>query len=150
MKSLGLQSYTTEKASGSGEIDENTRKSVEGFFTGYDYAVSANKLARAMVTSKDPLGDFEKVRTLLNKSKERLSECDIALLNRIYNGWGDILSEKFIPAIDFLLAGMQPKGNRNDLARSDALMAEFDKWLQTNWNKILLVLNEKYGFDIRK
>ena len=150
LKVFGLERYIATKATSIVEIDEKTRKSIEGFFTGYDYAVSANKLARAMVSSKDPLTDFQKVRTLLKKSKERLSECDLELLNNLYKGWGDILSNKFIPAIDYLLADIEPKGDRNDLARGDALMAEFDEWLQTNWNKILLILNEKYGFDIRK
>jgi hypothetical protein len=150
LKPLGLRSHSTEKTGGRSEIDEKTRKSVEGFFTGYEYFSSANKLAFAMPSSKDPLGDFENVRTLLIKSKERLSECDVVLLNRIYNGWGDSLSENLIPAIDLLLAGTQPKGDRSNLARSDALIAEYNGWLETNWNKMLPVLNEKYGFDIRK
>lgn len=147
---IGLQDYTAAKGSGRVEMDETARKSIEGFFAGYEYSVSANKLARGIANSKDPVGDFEKVRTLLTRSKERLAECDTTLLNRLYNGWGDILSEKLIPGIDFVLAGMYPKGDRNDLARSDALMAQFDQWLHTNWNKILVVLNEKYGFEIRK
>lgn len=150
LKPLGLERYIASKATNGVEIDIKTRNSIEGFFTGYDYAVSANKLARAMVSSKDPLADFEKVKSLFNKSKERLSEYDKTVLNNIYSGWGDIVSDKFIPAIELLLAGAQPKGDRNDLIRGDALMADLDTWLQKNWNNILLRLNEKYGYEIKK
>jgi hypothetical protein len=51
------------------QIDENTRRSVEGFFTGYGAAIDANTLARTMPTSRDPLADFEKVKVLFNKSR---------------------------------------------------------------------------------
>jgi hypothetical protein len=48
------------------------------------------------------------------------------------------------------LAGSQTQGDRNDLARGDALMAEFDSWLQANWNQILMRLHQEYGFYIKK
>lgn len=150
LKPLDLESYIVSKSPGSEQIEPKSRKSIEAFFEGYEYFASANESAQAMKTSKDPLADFEKVKTLMNKSKEQLSECDTELLNKIYKGWGDVVSNKFVPVIDFLLSGIQPKGDRNDLARGDALMAELDEWLHNNWNKILLTLNEKYGFEIRK
>ena len=150
LKPLGLESYIVSKSLGNEQIEPNSRKSIEAFFEGYEHFTSANELAQTMRTSKDPLSDFEKVKTLMNKSKERLSECDIELLNEIHKGWGDIVSNKFVPTIDLLLSGIQPKGDRSDLARGDALMAELDEWLHNNWNKILLTLNEKYGFEIKK
>ena len=150
LKPLGLHSYISQKAENSAKTDEEARKTIEAFFAGYEYAISANKLARGIPTSKDRVGDFEKVKALLDKARERLSECDTHILNKIYNGWGDILSNKFIPAINLHLAGSQAQGDRNDLARGDALMAEFDRWLQQNWNQILVRLYQEYGFDIKK
>lgn len=149
MKPLGLESHIVLRNTNRSEIDATVSKTIEAFFDGYDYFVSAGKLARGMASSKDHLGDIEKARTLMDKSKDRLSECDIELLNKLYDGWGNIVSNKFIPAIDLLLSGIQPEGNRNDLARGDALMAELDEYVRNNWSKILVTLNEKYGYEIR-
>lgn len=148
LKALGMEMYITEEAT-SIRIDEVARKSVDGFFAGYEHAVNANKLATTMSSSKDPLGDFEMVKSLFNKSKEQLAQCDKQVLNRIYNGWGDVVSDKLIPAIDFFLAGVKPKGDRTNLARGDALMSEFNIWLQSNRNSLLLQLHERYGYAIK-
>ena len=98
---------------------------------------------------KDLFGDFEKVKSLLEKSKEELTRCDLQLLNETYNGWGDIISGKFIPAIDLMLAGTESEGDRIDLIRADALIADIDSWFQKNWDKVLLRLHEKYGYEIK-
>jgi hypothetical protein len=148
LKALGLGA-STPTATGRIQIDEATRRSVEGFFTGYGAAVDANTLGRGMLTSKDPLADFERVRTLFQKSREQLGQCDRQVLNNTYSGWGDIVADKFIPAIDFMLAGSRPRGDRSDLARGDALMAEADAWLRTNWSPLLVRLNERHGFEIK-
>lgn len=131
-------------------MDEKISKSIMGFFNAYVYFISTNKLAQEIPTSEDQLSDLEKVISLLNGAKERISECDLIQLNKIYNGWGDIVSNKFIPAIDLLLNGMNPNGDRNDCIRSDALIVDFNVWLQNNWNPLLLKLNKKYGFDIKR
>lgn len=102
-----------------------------------------------MPSSRDPLGDFEKVKVLFNKSREKLGQCDRQVLNNVYSGWGDIVADKFIPAIDLMLAGSRPRGDRTDLAKGDALMAEFDTWLRTNWSALLVRLNERHGFEIK-
>lgn len=128
--------------------DKDVEKSVSAFFTGYQYFLSANKLGSNITNSKDPFGDFEKVQTLMKKSKERLEECDARLLNKLYNRWGDMISNKFIPSIDYFLSGVQPGGDRNDLARSDALAAEFDDWLRNNWDNIAVMLNDKFNIKI--
>lgn len=148
LKAIGMGAFTSA-ATDRIQIDESTRRSVEGFFTGYRAAVDANTLARTMPSSRDPLGDFEKVKALFNKSRGALGQCDRQVLNDIYSGWGDIVSDKFIPAIDLMLAGARPKGDRTDLARGDALMAEFDTWLRTNWSRLLVRLNERHGFEIK-
>jgi hypothetical protein len=131
-------------------IDDKTRQSIDGFFTGYEYSLSANKLTRDLLASKDMVGDLEKIKSLLRESKNRFYECDIEKMNQIYTGWGDNISDKIIPAIDFLIAGTEPNGDRNDLIRGDALMADVNTWLGNNWNEILLRLNEKYGYEIKK
>jgi len=150
IKPLGLQTRIVSETTNMVKRDDKVSKSVEGFFTGYEYALNANELGREILSSKDITGDYEKMRSLLTKSKARLSECDITLLNKIYSGWGDIVSNKFIPAINLVLAGAQQHGDRNDLVKGDVLMADFDNWMQNNWNKLLLRLNQEYGYEIKK
>lgn len=152
LQPLGLDTYLVSKSTDRVEIDIKTRNTIEGFFEGYDHFISANRLAQGMAISKDPLGDLVKVETLMNQSNERLSELDIELLNKLYSGWGDIVSNKLIPAIELILSGMRPNGagDINDIARADVLAAEFDQWLLNNWDKILLTLNKKYKFEIKK
>jgi hypothetical protein len=130
--------------------NEKMHRSVEAFFHGYNYVINANKLAQNIAESKDPQGDWDKIITMLNSSIDTFNECDAAILNEIFNGWGDILINKLVPAIDFQLSGIQENGDRNNLERSNALLAEFDDWLKINWNKLLLVLNQKHGFAINK
>lgn len=149
LQPLGLDTHLISKSTERVEIDEKTRKTIDGFFEGYNYFISANKLAREMTKSKDPLGDLVKVESLMNEANDRLSEVDIELLDKLYDGWGDIVSSKLIPAIELLLSGMQPKGDVNDIARSDDLAAEFNIWLRNNWDNILLMLNKKYKVEIR-
>jgi hypothetical protein len=129
--------------------DSVDRHSIDSFSTGYTYFLGAGQLARTVTSSESPREDFENVKSLLNKSKERLAECDINILNKIYSEWGNNVSNKFIPAVDLMIAGVQPGGDRNDTIRSDALMADFDTWFQENKSEILLRVNQEYGYEIR-
>jgi hypothetical protein len=129
--------------------DNVERHSIDSFFTGYTYFISANQLAKAMVNPESILKDFENVKTLLNKSRERLKECDKNVLNKIYSEWGNKVYDKFIPALDLTIAGIQPRGDRNDPIRGDALLADFDTWLQKNKSDLSLRLNEEFGYEIK-
>jgi hypothetical protein len=130
------------------EYDE-TRHSIEGFFEGYEHFVSAGNLLRGMSSSQDPVEDYKKAVTLLNKSKENLTKCDPELLDNAYSDWGDVLSNKLIPAIDIYIAEAKPNADRNKLQRGDELIVEFDVWLARNWSDALLILNEKYGYEVK-
>ena len=101
-----------------------------------------------MPNSKEPLTNFDKSITLFKKAEEKLSKCNPALLNDVYEGWGEILSDNLLPAINFYLTGSEEMGDRDKLKRADIMMLEFDKWLRKNWNSILLTLNREYGFEI--
>jgi hypothetical protein len=140
---LHAQQTTTDK------IDEQTRDSIEGFFNGYQHFINANTLLREMLSSQDPVEEYKKAVTLLNKSKENLIKCDPELLNNVYSDWGDVLTNKFIPAIDIYIAGAVPNADRNKLQRGDELLIEFDEWLAKNWSNILLRLNEKFGYEVK-
>ncbi len=70
-------------------------------------------------------------------------------LNNVYSDWGDVLSNKLIPAIDIYIAGAEPNADRNKLQRGDELMIEFDEWLAKNWSKLLLRLHEKFGYEVK-
>jgi hypothetical protein len=149
LRPLGLDTYLVSKSSNPIEFDARTRSTIDGFFEGYGFFVSGNKLAQGMTTSKDPLGDLIKVEFLMNQANNQLSELDIDLLNKLYDGWGEIVSTKFVPATELMLSGMQRggKGDINDIAKADALVAEFDEWLRNNWDNIILTLNEKFKFE---
>ena len=150
LKPLRLERYLVTKKADQLEANVESKKSVDSFFAGYEFFMDANILAGGIESSKDPAGDHVKILKLMNKSKERLSECDIAILNKIYEGWGDNVSKRFIPSINYLLRGIKSNGSRSDLARGNALMAESDDWLGNNWDNILLSISKKYGFKIKK
>jgi hypothetical protein len=132
-----------------GKIDEQAQRSLEGFFNGYEYFASAGNLLRGMSSSQDPVEEYKKAVTLLNKSKEDLIKCDPELLNNVYSDWGDVLSNKLIPAIDIYIAGTEPNADRNKLQRGDELIIEVGTWLENNWGDLLLRLNEKYGYEVK-
>lgn len=140
---------SSSKVTNAAEIDDEIRHSIEDFFKGYEHFVSANTLLREMLSSQDPVEEYKKAVTLLNKSKENLIKCKPELLDNVYSDWGDVLSNKFIPAIDIYIAGAEPNADRNKLLRGDELLIEFDAWLAKNWSDILLRLNEKYGFEVK-
>ena len=130
-------------------IDDETRHSIEEFFNGYDHFVSASNLLRRMTSSQDPVEEYKKAVTLLNKCKENLIKCDPELLDNAYSDWGDVLSNKFIPAIDIYIAGAEPNADRNKLQRGDELISEVGTWLESNWGDLLLRLNEKFGYEVK-
>ena len=64
------------------KIDDEARHSIEGFFNGYEYFASAGNLLRGMSSSQDPVEEYKKAVTLLNKSKEDLIKCDPELFEQ--------------------------------------------------------------------
>jgi len=149
LNGLGRSINESRTNSGVVKIDDETRHSIEGFFNGYDHFASTNKLLREMLNSQNPVEEYKKAVSLLNKSKENLIKCNPEVLDNVYSGWGDILSNKFIPAIDIYIAGIEPNADKNKLQRGDELLIEFNEWLEKNWSNILLRLNEKYGFEVK-
>lgn len=142
--------FMSERKGHAQAIDTETEASIESFFVGYEYFSEAHKLGKGITTSRSRDGDLVKVKTLLAKAELRLSECNRETLNREYSGWGSIVHEKAIPAIDLYLASVQGEGDRNDSIRADALMVDLDTWLSQNWDRILFHLNKKYGYEIKK
>ncbi|MFQ5715064.1 MAG: hypothetical protein ACE5GU_13635 [Candidatus Scalinduaceae bacterium] len=124
LNGLGRAMNESRTSSNVAKIDEETRHSIEEFFNGYEHFVSASNLLRGLLSSKDPLGDSEKAISLLNKTKESFIECDTELLNKAYSGWGDIVSNKFIPSINLYLAETGAKGDKNNLRKADTLIVE--------------------------
>ena len=131
------------------KIDDETRHSIEGFFNGYEYFVSAGNLLHGMLSSQNPVEEYKKAVTLLNKSKNDLIKCDPELLDSVYSDWGDVLSNKLIPTIDIYIAGTEPNADRNKLQKGDELIIEFDAWLAKNRSELLLRLNKKFGYEIK-
>lgn len=118
-------------------LTNEQRASVGAFFRGYEYLTSANKLARGLPTSNDSAGDLEKARSLFQSAQRCCeSEVDISILNGLYPCWGDVTDKNLKPGLRFLLSGSGPGGDRSDLSRGDAVLAEFDQWLREHWNDI--------------
>lgn len=130
-------------------IDEKTQQNITGFFEGYKCFNDASTLASQLNISKDIPGDIEEVKSLLKKSKEEFTECDLQQLNSIYSGWGDVVSDKFIPAIDLTLTIHEKEGDRVNAIRADALIIDINSWIDKNRGELLLRLNEKYGYEIK-
>jgi hypothetical protein len=129
-------------------IKKDIWASTNSFFSGIDILSNAHKLVQAMPSSKDMLGDYVKIGTLLDESKNEFLKCDIKIMNSTHDGWGDILSTKAIPAIDFYLKGLLPSGDDKDWTRGDALVLDFNRWMDSNLNSLLARLKEKYKFEI--
>ncbi len=149
LKPLGLYEFSVPKRPVNSQIAPEVRQSIDAFFAGYELFNTANKISQELEYSQDRSAELEKVKDLLNNSKNQLAECDTQILNNIYDGWGDAVSDKFIPAISLILSGLDTEENRSDMERGDALMSELGGWLQNNWDKILHTLNDKYGLDIK-
>lgn len=148
LKPLGLYENSVPQRSVNSQIDPTVRQSIEAFFAGYQLFNTANRISQELEYSQDRSAELEKVKDLLNNSKNRLAECDTQILNNIYNGWGDAVSEKFIPAISLIVSGLKTEADRSDMIRGDALMSELGIWLQNNWDGILRALSDRYDLDI--
>lgn len=148
LKPLGLYENSVPQRPVNSQIDPTVRQSIEAFFAGYQLFNTANKISQELEYSQDRSSELEKVKDLLNNSKNRLAECDTQILNKIYDGWGDAVSEKFIPAISLIVSGLKTEADRSDMIRGDALMSELGIWLQNNWDGILLTLSDRYDLDI--
>ncbi len=108
-----------------------------------EHLSSAITLTRSIPKSKDIKGDFKKVKSLMDGAKTRLLESDKMVLNNIYQGLGDIVHNKLLIAIEYYQSGMLENGDRTDLTRGDALLVEYDKWMNENWNNIGEAINPK-------
>jgi len=124
-------------------LTQSQRESVDGFFTAYQYLQDMHVLIQAMSNSQDPVEDLKGLEALIEKSLDRLAECEVLVLNDIQPGWGDVVRDKFMPALTKMKSGIQNNGNKVDFAKADALLASFDSWLQANWNEIGQKVGEK-------
>ncbi len=123
-------------------LTKKQRKSVQAFFAGYQHLQDIQILVKGLPNSRNPTEDLRHIESLNNKALERLAESDIELLNSIQPGWGSIVTDKFIPALEKMQSGTKPGGDRGDLVRADALLATFDSWLRANWNQIAQKVGE--------
>lgn len=148
LKPLGLYENSVPQRPVNSQIDPTVQQSIEAFFAGYQLFNTANEVSQELEYAQDRIAELEKVKDLLNNSKNRLAECDTQILNNIYDGWGDAVSEKFIPAISLIVSGLKTEADRSDMIRGDALMSELGIWLQNNWDGILRTLSDTYDLDI--
>lgn len=125
------------------------RSSVEAFFGGYQYFADSMKLAQGLDKSSDVQGDWNKIRASLTNCKESLSRCDTTLMNRIYPGWGDMLSQKFIPAIDHYMVGIKQKPELSSIQKGDAIIVEVGMWWKNNVDALTDKLHRDYGFEFK-
>jgi hypothetical protein len=125
------------------------KKAVEAVFRSHGYLSGALQLTRSiMAGSSDIKGDFAKIQSLIEASRQSISECDPAVLNTIYAGWGDTVSQTFTPGVKYYQAGLQPHEDRVNLARGDALLAEYQRWMDKNKKPLFMKLKDA-GFEAR-
>ena len=117
-------------------LTQSQREAVDGFFAAYQSLQDMYVLIQAMPNSQTPVDDLKRFEALIDKSLDRLTECEIMVLNDIQTGWGDIVKDKLMPALTQMKSGIQDNGNKVNFARSDALLASFNSWLGANWNEI--------------
>ncbi len=141
--------YEPNSVSSSALKDDIARHSVEAFFRGYEHFSRTNKLMHEMQTSTDPVKVYADAVSALTESKREIGQCKTELLNGVYNGWGDAVSNKLIPLIDIYLALTEPDADKSTVQKGDTLLIEFDEWLASNWSAILLQLNKEFGFEVK-
>lgn len=132
---LSSSPSNNNKSNDTSKLTINKQMSVEGFFNGYKAFQDMQVLVKEIPNSDNPAEDFQHLNTLIALAIDRLTECDIDLMNDILSGWGNVTKEKFIPGLEKLKAGIN-EGNDADLARADALLASFDDWLHKNWKEL--------------
>lgn len=130
-------------------LDEVTDRSINSFFAATSSIGGAESLLKNILVSEDFLSDWEDIKLLLRNSQTRLAEVDITVLNSIYDGWGDIVDNALIPAVDFYVAGIDNDFEEVYFARADAMIVRYSNWIQENAQALLLELHDSFGFEIR-
>jgi len=123
-----------------GHLTEIQKLNLELFMSSQKIFSSSINLTQGIPTSKDIKGDIEKIESLMNGAKEKLQNTDKVVLNSIYNGLGDMAHDKLLKAIEYYQSGMN--GNKTDLPRGDALLIDFNKWMESNWTEIVKVIQK--------
>jgi len=118
------------------KLSASERDSVAAFFACYGYLHDFQKLALSFRWSTAQSEDLGHLRTLVDSALVRLSECDSATLNSLHAGWGDTVDRTLRPAFNKLDDYLAGRADSVEMARVDALLAEFDSWLYDNWNLI--------------
>ena len=118
------------------KVSNSHGESVSAFFACYEYLKDIQTLVLSISKSKTQKEDAAHVQTLLSSALARLRECDSARLNEVHAGWSDITDRTLRPALQKMDACFRHGRDDAELARVDALLAEFDTWLRDNWNII--------------
>lgn len=117
-------------------LSSSQAESVKAFFATYEYLKDFQTLVLSFSTSTSEQEDAAHVQTLLASALARLRECDSGILNELHPGWGDLVDHKLRPALQKIDDCFEHGRDDAELARVDALLAEFDSWLRDNWNAI--------------
>lgn len=99
-------------------------------------------------TEDEAQAKFDSLMILTNKILEEDKKIDESKLNKIYPDWGTNYKTSFVKGVKIFKQGMQ-NFSKDDLANSDKLFADWDAWWRKNYSKIFLVLNNKFGFEIK-
>lgn len=91
---------------------------------------SAQPLIRALPSSQDPARDIQAVLTLLQRAKAEAEKADITELNSVTPGMGDMVSEKYLYALEHYCNALSPDGDIANLSRGLAAMVEFVTWAE--------------------
>jgi len=130
-------------------IDEATERSLTSFFAAISSVSGAQSLMDNMLISDNPLSDRDDMQLLLRNAQSRLTEVDTTVLNSIYNGWGEIVDSALIPAVSFLVAGIDNDFDEIYFARADAMMVRYNNWLNGNSQFLLFELHDTFGYEIK-
>jgi len=123
------------------------RSSVEAFFGGFQNFTDTMQVVEQLEKSSDVQSDWDKIRELLLLCSANLSKCDVALMNKVYPGWGDMLSQKFIPAIKYYSDGMKLEPNMSSIEKGDALIGEVGVWWKNNSDALIATLQRERGLE---
>lgn len=103
--------------------------SVKAFFISQKLFDAGNKAVQ-----KRSSGSNKAAYECIKSARESALRCNADELNAIYNDWGTIVRDKFVPALDVMLKIFDDKLkiDPQELARGEILLQEYFDWTEAN------------------
>ena len=103
--------------------------SVKAFFISQQLFNAGNEAVKEK-TSQSSKAAYQ----FMKSARDNVLKCNAEELNAVYAGWGTIVRDKFIPALDVIIEMMDEKLNADpkELAKGEILLQEYFDWSEAH------------------